>query len=201
MKPKIKVLDLGVGNLQSVSNALCKAGALPEITGSPDDFDCNGIVLPGVGAFGPSRKRLDAFEKVLRQRQGEGVPLLGICLGLQLFFEASLEGGESPGLGFFKGKVVRFEGKQKIPQMGWNTLEVNSDCPLFENVESGSFAYFVHSYYAKSEKEVVASKTNYCNQDFASAVWRKNVFAVQFHPEKSGEVGLRILKNFVELCD
>jgi len=199
--PKIVILDYGLGNLRSVEKAVEKVGGVPQITSDPEDLGgADGIILPGVGAFRDARANLSKLAPALLEEMEAGRPLLGVCLGLQLLFTESTEGGTYKGLDIIKGRVVRFPEGLKVPHMGWNTLSiVDRDCPLTRGVDSGSFVYFVHSYYGAAEncRDVVA-ETEY-GVTFPSIVSKGNVYATQFHPEKSGVTGLRILRNFVDM--
>jgi len=204
--PVIALLDYGSGNLRSVHKALLKVGADVRIAQRPDEIgDARAMVLPGVGAFDDcinALRKQELFEAA-RAFIKSDKPFLGICVGYQALFEKSEEFNScAAGLGIFKGKVVRFSEKHalKIPQIGWNQLEiVKPDCPLFRGVAEGSYVYFVHSFYPQPvDPAIVATRTDY-GDTFASSVWRDNVFATQFHPEKSQKVGLQLLKNFVEL--
>jgi glutamine amidotransferase len=203
----IALLDYGSGNLRSVHKSLLKVGAAVRLVQKPDEIgDARSLVLPGVGAFDDcinalrKQELLDASREFIKT----GKPFLGICVGYQALFERSEEFNScAAGLGVFKGSVVRFTDKPglKIPQIGWNQLEiVRNDCPLYRGIASGSYVYFVHSFYPQPvDAGIVATRTDYGNT-FASSVWRDNVFATQFHPEKSQQVGLQLLKNFVELA-
>lgn len=204
----IALLDYGSGNLRSVHKALLKVGAEVRIAQRPEEMaDARAAVLPGVGAFDDC---IHAMEKqslleACRQFIKSGRPFLGICVGYQALFEKSEEFNScAAGLGIFQGKVVRFSNGNglKVPQIGWNQLElVQPKCPLFRGVENGSYVYFVHSFFPKPlDSSIVATKTSY-GETFASAVWKDNLFATQFHPEKSQKVGLQLLKNFVELAN
>jgi imidazole glycerol-phosphate synthase subunit HisH len=202
----IALIDYGAGNLRSVYKALRHVGASVELVSRPEGLrDAAAVVLPGVGAFD------DCLNALRRQELVEacgsfirsGRPFLGICVGYQALFERSDEFNSSAaGLGIFKGRVQRFSGRNglKVPQIGWNQLElVQPDCPLYRGIAPGSHVYFVHSYYPQPEDPgIVATRTDY-GEAFASSIWRDNVFATQFHPEKSQEIGLRLLRNFVEL--
>jgi len=201
--PEIAVIDYGLGNLRSVTKALEAVGATAELTSDPRRIiSAKGAVLPGVGAFSAGMKNLESrgMLPAIRDRIADGKPLLGICLGLQLLFEVSEEHGFHKGLEIVSGKVVRFAGELKIPHMGWNTIKPvrhSSAGRLFDGIPDDTFFYFVHSYYVvPKEKSVVAATTEY-GVEFASAIARDNLFAVQFHPEKSGDPGLKILENFV----
>jgi glutamine amidotransferase len=204
----IALLDYGSGNLRSVHKALLKVGADVRIARRPEEMaDARGVVLPGVGAFDDCIHALEkqALLEASRKFIKSGRPFLGICVGYQALFEKSDEFNScAAGLGVFQGKVVRFSDHSglKIPQIGWNQLEVvRSECPLFQGVKSGSYVYFVHSFFPKPvDSSIVATRTTY-GETFASAVWRDNLFATQFHPEKSQTVGLQLLKNFVALTE
>jgi glutamine amidotransferase len=202
----IALLDYGSGNLRSVHKALLKVGATVRLVQRPGEIgDARGLVLPGVGAFDDCINALrhqELFEAARTFTQS-GRPFLGICVGYQALFEKSEEFNScAAGLGLFRGRVVRFpeQAGLKIPQIGWNQLALTRpDCPLYQGVAEGSYVYFVHSFYPQPlEPGMVATQTTY-GVTFASSVWRDNVFATQFHPEKSQRVGLQILKNFVGL--
>lgn len=200
----IAIIDYEMGNLRSVQKALERVGHSAMITNDPAVLaDARQIILPGVGAFRDAisalreRKLVEPIRAAIRQ----GKPFLGICLGLQLLFEKSYEDGEHDGLGILPGEVVRFDvpPEFKVPHMGWNEVRYRRQSPIFDGVENDSHFYFVHSYYVVPRDEsVVATLTTYA-APFCSSVWRDHLFAVQFHPEKSQAVGLRVLKNFAEL--
>ena len=200
------MLDYGSGNLRSVHKALVKVGAEACIVQSPDQIDGAGaMVLPGVGAFDDCINALRKQELLEAAREfiQSGKPFLGICVGYQALFERSEEFNScAAGLGVFRGSVIRFSEKHglKIPQIGWNRLQITKpDCPLFRDVPDGSYVYFVHSFYPQpADGSIIATRTDY-GDTFASSVWRDNVFATQFHPEKSQRIGLQLLRNFVEL--
>jgi glutamine amidotransferase len=202
----IALLDYGSGNLRSVHKALLKVGADVRIARRPEEMaDARAVVLPGVGAFDDCIHALQqqALLEASRNFMQSGRPFLGICVGYQALFEKSEEFNScAVGLGIFQGKVVRFAEGQglKIPQIGWNQLEiVKPECPLFKGIANGSYVYFVHSFFPKpADASIIATRTSY-GESFASSVWRDNIFATQFHPEKSQKVGLQLLKNFVEL--
>jgi glutamine amidotransferase len=204
----IALLDYGSGNLRSVHKSLLKVGADVRLVQHPGEIgDARGLVLPGVGAFDDCINALRKQELLEAAREfiKTGKPFLGICVGYQALFEKSEEFNScAAGLGVFRGSVVRFTEKPglKIPQIGWNQLEiVNSGCPLYRGIQNGSYVYFVHSFYPQpADQSIVATRTDY-GDSFASSVWRDNVFATQFHPEKSQRVGLQLLKNFVELAE
>ncbi len=193
----IAVINYGVGNLKSISKALETVGANVTVTQSPDKIkSASGVVFPGVGAFKSAIERLNAMRDVIDSLE---VPILGICLGMQLFATESEEGGLHKGLNYIPGKVVRFPPSVgKVPHMGWNTLKIVRKTEILEGIESGKFVYFVHSYYMQTDDEFVISKTDY-GIDFPSGIERGDYFGFQFHPEKSGKVGLRILENFVNI--
>ena len=201
----IALIDYGSGNLPSVHKALLKVGADVRLVRRPDELaDARAVVLPGVGAFDDCINALRKQELVAACKAiiVSGRPFLGICVGYQALFEKSEEFNScAAGLGIFKGSVVRFSEANglKIPQIGWNQLEkINPECPLFRGVKNGDYVYFVHSFFPKpTDDSIVASRTTY-GETFASAIWRDNVFATQFHPEKSQRVGLQLLKNFVD---
>jgi glutamine amidotransferase len=200
----IKIVDYGMGNLRSVQKAFEKNGAEAVIVSSPAEAaDAQKLVLPGVGAFRDAihELRRTGLDQPVRDHIAAGKPFLGICLGLQLLFDVGYEDGEWEGLGVLKGKVVRFTEQPdlKIPHMGWNGLDFPKPTRLFDGVPAGSSFYFVHSYYVVPEDQsVIAARTDY-GGPFVSAVARDNLFATQFHPEKSQTLGLRLLKNFAAL--
>lgn len=197
--PKVVIFDYGVGNLLSLKCALEKVGLDVEIGVSAQQLkNADAIALPGVGSFSAAVTKLSTVKEVLLTAVKSGVPLIGICLGLQLFFPESEE-GSGKGLGLFEGKNVRLRGDVKVPHMGWNTLRLVKQNPLFDGVADESYVYFVHSLYpVPTEKEIVATETEY-GETFTSAVASKNVFGTQFHPEKSGDIGLKILENFASI--
>ncbi|MCI9634240.1 MAG: imidazole glycerol phosphate synthase subunit HisH [Ruminococcus sp.] len=200
----IAIVDYDAGNIKSVEKALLLLGQDVKITDNGQEIlSADKVVLPGVGAFGDAMGNLKrrGLVPVLRETAQKGIPFLGICLGLQLLFERSDEASGVEGLGILPGEILRIPPKEglKIPHMGWNSLHLEHGGRLFENVPEQSYVYFVHSYYLKArEEEIVKASAEYGVHIHAS-VEKGNVFACQFHPEKSSEVGLRILKNFVEL--
>jgi glutamine amidotransferase len=204
MSQDIVIVDYGMANLRSVQKALERVGHSAGITSDPDRAArCDKLILPGVGAFcdGIARLRESGVTEPIFEHIRAGKPLLGICLGLQFLFTRSHEDGLHAGLDVFHGEVVRFPHMPglKVPHMGWNQLRFRDDCPLFLGLKDGDAAYFVHSYFAAPEsKEIVAAECDYPTP-FAAAVWRDNVFATQFHPEKSQQIGLRMLDNFAKL--
>ncbi|MGD0995450.1 MAG: imidazole glycerol phosphate synthase subunit HisH [Candidatus Bathyarchaeia archaeon] len=196
--PKVVIFDYGVGNLLSLKCALEKAGLDTSIGTSAQQLaKADAIALPGVGNFSAAVTKLDAAKETLINKVEDGTPLLGICLGLQLFFEESEE-GPGNGLALFKGKTVRLPNTVKVPHMGWNTLNIVKQNELFDGVKEDSYVYFVHSLYpVPVDKTIVCTQTEY-GTTFTSAIASKNVYGTQFHPEKSGDIGLKILKNFAK---
>lgn len=203
----IAIVDYGMGNIRSVEKGFLKVGADVRITADPQVIaDAKGIVLPGVGAFKDCMANLDKLSliDVILGEINKGKPFLGICLGLQLLFTESEEFGACRGLDLFSGKVKRFNfgslgtDKEllKIPHMGWNTAKIERRSPIFAEIPDNSYFYFVHSFYVVPEdKSIISTKTEY-GIDFCSMIWKDNIFATQFHPEKSQETGLKILKGF-----
>ena len=209
----IAIVDYGMGNLRSVWKAFRHLGADARLTQNPQELaDARAVVVPGVGAFRDCMANLErlALMEPIVDAIGNGKPYLGICLGLQILFDESEEFGRTQGLGVLKGRVVRFPSDMrpqgstngrplKVPQIGWNSLNIVRQAPVFQGISQGPHCYFVHSYYGKPEDPgVIASLTEY-GIEFASSVWKDNLFACQFHPEKSQAVGLKLLRNFVEL--
>lgn len=202
----VAVVDYGVGNLFSLSSSLKAIGADAEVTGEREKIEAaDKIILPGVGAFSDAKKKLDeaGLTEVIIERANAGVPLMGICLGMQLLFEKSFEYGEHDGLGLIKGRVIPMQGvidkDLKIPHIGWNALhftEHKSD--LFKYINENDCVYFVHSFFASDCEENTIATAEY-SKELTAAVQRENVYGCQFHPEKSGEVGLKILKAFCEV--
>jgi glutamine amidotransferase len=197
--PKAVIFDYGVGNLLSLKCALEKVGLNVEIGVSARQLEkADAIALPGVGSFSAAITKLGTVKDTLLTAVESGKPLIGICLGLQLFFPESEE-GPGKGLALFKGKNVRLRVEVKVPHMGWNTLRLVKQSQLFDGVAAESYVYFVHSLYpVPTDKEIVASETEY-GETFTSAIANKNVFGTQFHPEKSGDIGLKILDNFANI--
>ena len=193
-------MNYGVGNLRSIRRGLEKSGAAVKITHSPTDLlSSDAIVLPGVGAFAPAVKNMAPIADVVVEAMKNGKTILGVCLGLQLLFTESSEGGSVKGLDFISGEIVKLPDTMKTPQMGWNTLNIEQSHPLLDGVKDGSYVYFVHSYYPKPiDSGVVLATTEY-GVRFASMIAKKNMLATQFHPEKSSKTGLTILKNFVRI--
>ncbi len=200
----IAIIDYDAGNLKSVEKALNYLGETTVITRNRDELlNADKVILPGVGSFGVAMDKLISYGLVqtIKDVADSGKPFLGICLGLQLLFESSEESSGVPGLGILKGEIVRIPDKAglKIPHMGWNSLEIKTGSKLFDGIENHAYVYFVHSYYLKAQnEEEVAATTDYSTLIHAS-VEKGNIFACQFHPEKSGDIGLKILKNFAAL--
>ena len=200
----IHIIDYGMGNLRSVQKAIEALGHEATFCTDPSTLsDATKVILPGVGAFRDaiSHLREQGFEQPIRDYVAGGRPLLGICLGLQLLFDVSYEDGEYRGLGLVPGKVVRFESQPglKIPQMGWNSLEIAAPNALLKDIPAGAHVYFVHSYHVVPEGESVVATRTVHGQPFVSMIARGNLFATQFHPEKSQQVGLKLLENFATL--
>lgn len=199
----IAIIDYGVGNLFSLSHSLKEIGTDCIVTNKKDEIkNADKLILPGVGAFGDASDKLQksGLVDLIKRECADGKPLLGICLGMQLLFEKSYEYGEHDGLSLIRGKILPlgdFVKDLKIPQMGWNSLKIIDDNPLFKDIKQGDYVYFVHSYFAKCE-EGLSATTDYGIQ-VTAAVRKDNVYGTQFHPEKSGEVGLKILNAFNKL--
>ena len=200
----IAIVDYDAGNIKSVEKALQFLGQEPVVTRDKETLlQAEKVIVPGVGAFGDAMGKMHQYGlvEVLREIAAKGTPLLGICLGLQLFFESSEETPGVEGRGLLPGKIVRIPDKEgfNIQHMGWNSIQINPASRLLKGIEEGAYVYFVHSYYLQAENEAdVAATTDYVVNIHAAAE-HENIFATQFHPEKSGEIGLRILKNFIEL--
>ncbi len=200
----LAIIDYGAGNLRSVQKACEAAGAEALITSDKNIIlSADHVILPGVGAFGDcmSNIKTQNLDDCVREVVSNGTPFLGICLGLQLLFESSEESPKADGLGIFKGSNVRIPQTYglKIPHMGWNSLSFPKESPLFKGIDDGSFVYFVHSYYMQPEDKSIISATCEYSATLPVALSRGNVHATQFHPEKSGEIGLKILKNFISI--
>lgn len=199
----IAIIDYGAGNLHSVKNALDFLGAQSVITGNADEIlKADKVILPGVGSFGDAlfSLRKNGLDKVVKEVVKNKTPLLGICLGLQMMFEESEESPGVEGLGIFKGKIVKIPHTGlKIPHMGWNNITLTKDSALLGQKNNSPYVYFVHSYYLTTpQQDIVSAYTEY-GKTLAIAVEKDNVFATQFHPEKSGDAGMEILKNFINL--
>lgn len=202
----IGILDYGMANLRSVQKAFAHVGSDAQILKTPDDIrSCDHLVLPGVGALADAVTTIRdrGLDQPILEHIRSGKPFLGICLGLQMLFEVGYEDGEHRALGVFAGKCVRFEVDQthglKVPHMGWNQLNVVRLSPLMRDIPEGASVYFVHSYHVVPEEESVVATTTEYGKAFVSSIWRDNVIATQFHPEKSQSVGLMMLKNFARM--
>lgn len=201
----IRIIDYGVGNLFSLRSSLRAIGIDADYTGNPSEIrKADKLILPGVGAFRDAREALRStgLDRVVQEEAEKGKPLMGICLGMQMLFDWSYEYGEYEGLGLIPGEIVPMEGRipkdLPIPHIGWNELMLKQPSPLMKNTANGDYVYFVHSYYAETPAEYVIATTDY-GVEMTAAVQKDNVYGCQFHPEKSSEVGLSILKAFGEL--
>jgi glutamine amidotransferase len=197
---KIVIVDSGVANLRSVEKAFAYVGVCANITKDPSEIDsADAIVLPGVGAFESGMRQIAPLKGAVLGRVNEGAPMLGICLGMQMLYEESEEGGLHKGLGLAKGRITRFSNGLKVPHMGWNSLNIKKEHPLLKDIKDGSYVYFVHSYKARACENTVAA----CDYggEFTAVVASDTlrVVGTQFHPEKSGDIGLRMLKNFAKM--
>ena len=202
MKQKIVIIDYGAGNLRSLSNALLFLGYENSLIRTPEEIQsADKMLLPGVGAFGfamDNLRNLSLVEPILEKTRS-GTPLLGICLGMQLLLSSSSELGEHIGLNLVAGRVDKLEVSLKVPHMGWNELQVKDDSQILKNLPASRFAYFVHSFHCMPEDNSAVSATTDYDGEFVSALEKDNLYGLQFHPEKSQELGLQILKNFAEI--
>ena len=196
---RVAIIDYGVGNLRSVEKAFAATGCEAIVTGDEGELRAaEKLVLPGVGAFAACMKALSerGFDRLVRDKARAGTPLLGVCVGMQLLFDESEEFGSTPGLGLLRGRVRRFKNDLIVPQVGWNRIHQKQPHALFDGVADGSFCYFVHSFYCEpADESIIAGETEY-GAPYASVVASGNICGVQFHPEKSQDVGLRMLGNF-----
>ena len=196
---RVAIIDYGVGNLRSVEKAFAATGCEAIVTGDEAELRAaEKLVLPGVGAFAACMKALGerGFDRLVLDKARAGTPLLGVCVGMQLLFDESQEFGSTPGLGLLRGRVRRFETDLVVPHVGWNRIHQKQSHALFDGIADGSFCYFVHSFYCEpSDENVIAGETEY-GAPYASVVAADNICGVQFHPEKSQDVGLRMLRNF-----
>jgi len=201
-KVMIAIIDYGMGNLMSVSKALDHLDIGNQVTDDPCDLEtATGLILPGVGAFGDAMRELETKGLVepIREQAKAGKPLLGICLGMQLFMDSSDESPDARGLGLIAGNCKRFESDElKVPHMGWNTISKQADVPVLKNIPNGDYFYFVHSYYVCPDDEACMGALTEYVLPFTSILWSGNIMATQFHPEKSQSSGLKILKNFAQ---
>ncbi|MGG7325203.1 imidazole glycerol phosphate synthase subunit HisH [Clostridium baratii] len=201
----IGIIDYGMGNLKSICNALESINEEYLISAYKYDLrKCSGLILPGVGSFkeGMFNLRKDGLYSVVKEVEETGKPLLGICLGMQLLFEKGYEGEETKGIGLLKGKVIKMdEEKLRVPNIGWNSLNINKDDKLVKGLKEECYMYYVHSYYADEyNKEDLVASSDYYGLNIPGIVRRGNIIGVQFHPEKSGEEGIKLLKNFCKMC-
>ncbi len=200
----ITIIDYGSGNLKSIKNGFSRIGVEASVSGDVREMEnADALILPGVGAFGNAMENLKSYEPTIHQHIESGKPFLGVCLGLQVLFAKSQESKGVEGLKVFEGDVLRFPGSLKeeglkIPHMGWNNLQIQNECPILKGVGS-EYMYFVHSYYVKPEDDSIIAATVDYGVDVPAVVCQDNIFATQFHPEKSGAMGLQILKNFVKM--
>ncbi|MCB2342302.1 imidazole glycerol phosphate synthase subunit HisH [Clostridium estertheticum] len=198
----IAIVDYGVGNLNSVQNALKSLNILSIISSNAEEISkCRSIIVPGVGAFPDAMKNMKetGIDEVIKQAAKEGKPILGICLGMQLFFDESCEVEKCQGLGLLKGNIIKLEGSIKIPHMGWNSLSFENNSPLLRGIEENQYVYFVHSYYAVNCEEGIVNAYSIYEKKIPAIVSNGNIFGMQFHPEKSGDFGMKLLKNFAEV--
>lgn len=199
----IGIIDYGMGNLYSLSKALERLGYSYEFVSVPERLqEYSGLILPGVGAFGDAIANIRelGLDRAIEAYVASERPILGICLGMQLLFDKSEENGENTGLGLIHGEAVRFRGDYKVPHMGWNQLRLKQEHPLLEGVREGEYVYFVHSYHVLCEPDVLLATSDY-HQEVTAIVGRGQVYGMQFHPEKSGETGMRLLRNFAVQCE
>lgn len=201
----IGIVDYGMGNMFSISKALERLGYDYEFVTDAGKLSAyDGLLLPGVGAFGDAMRNIRelSLDRALRDYAASGKPILGICLGMQLLFSRSEEHGSNEGLGLLSGEVVRFQGDYKIPHMGWNRLSLKKDAnPLLDGVKDGDYVYFVHSFHVRVNSDDVLLATADYFQDVTAIVGRGNVYGMQFHPEKSGDTGMSLLDNFAKQCE
>ncbi|MEL0080864.1 MAG: imidazole glycerol phosphate synthase subunit HisH [bacterium] len=201
----ISIIDYGLGNLKSVHKALNSLGFTSKITSSIKDINnCNGIIFPGVGSFGDCMKELDKRDLInsLKKSIISGKPFMGICLGLQILFERSEESPNVEGLSILKGEIskIKFDKDLKVPHMGWNKINIIKDSSILQGIDSDTWMYFVHSFKFNNDLEITDSVSSY-GEIFSASINKDNIFATQFHPEKSSKIGLTILKNFADLCN
>ncbi len=200
----IAIIDYDAGNLKSVEKALIYLGEKPIVTRDYHELlQADKVILPGVGSFGDAMRKLKKYDmiKPIMELTERGTPFLGICLGMQLLYESSDETPGMEGLSLLKGKILKIPAQEglKIPHMGWNSISIKKDASLFKGISNHSYVYFVHSYYLKAENEAEVAATTHYSTCIHASVEKKNIFGCQFHPEKSGKVGLQILKNFAGL--
>ena len=197
----IAIIDYGMGNLKNVYKALISIGVEAVITSEIEVIKaCDKVILPGVGAFKEAIATLHrtGLKEIIEESVTSGKPLLGICLGMQLLFETSYENGRYEGLGLLPGEIIKLDVPFKVPHMGWNRLEIVKEAPIFEGISNGAYTYFVHSYHMEGPEEIISAYTTY-GKKIGIGVQKDNIYGLQFHPEKSGEVGVKMLKNFASL--
>jgi len=200
----ISIIDYGMGNLKSVKKALKYIGEEAEITSDKNYIEnSKGVILPGVGAFPEAMRNLRSkkLDVVIKDVVAKGIPLLGICLGMQLLFDTGEEIEQCEGLGLIPGNITKLHGNIKIPHMGWNSLNIKRKCAMLESIPENSYVYFVHSFYAAIKYEENLNACSFYGVEVPAVVNRRNVYGTQFHPEKSGDVGIKMLENFVKLLD
>lgn len=198
----ISIIDYGMGNLRSVQKALESIGEEAIITSDKEQIEkSDGVILPGVGAFPDAMENLKSkgLDETLKYVAAQKKPVLGICLGMQLLFTEGEEVKQCEGLGLIQGKIKKLYGNVKIPHMGWNSLKIDKNCALLEGIDEGSYVYFVHSFYAEMKNKEDLNATTFYEIDVPAIVSAGNLFGAQFHPEKSGDVGIQMLKNFAKL--
>ncbi|AIJ06270.1 imidazole glycerol phosphate synthase subunit HisH [Methanocaldococcus bathoardescens] len=194
----IGIIDYNAGNLRSIQKAVELYDKAIITNSSEELLACDKVILPGVGNFGSAMENLSKLKETIYKIIEDKVPFLGICLGMQVLFEESEEKKGIKGLGIIKGNVIKFKDVEKLPHMGWNNVKIEKNCPLFEGIKDNSYFYFVHSYHVNPAEDCIVGKTEY-GREFPSVINKDNVYATQFHPEKSGKIGLKIIENFVEL--
>lgn len=199
MPDEISIIDYGMGNIKSVKNAFRFLGSETSVVDCVENLNTDQkIIIPGVGAFGDAMENLRGFIPKIKETIENGKPILGICLGMQVFFDESQEFEGIEGIGILNGKVTKIRTELQLPHIGWNSLDIrNRKAPLFDEIDGG-YVYYAHSYHCKPEERIVVATSEY-GEEITASVWEENVFGTQFHPEKSGKLGLRILKNFTEL--
>ncbi|XRP97497.1 imidazole glycerol phosphate synthase subunit HisH [Methanocaldococcus sp. 16A] len=194
----IGIIDYNAGNLRSIQKAVELYDKAIITNNSEELLACDKVILPGVGNFGSAMENLSKLKETIYKIIDDKVPFLGICLGMQVLFEESEEKKGIKGLGIIKGNVIKFRNVEKLPHMGWNNVKIVKDCPLFEGIKDNSYFYFVHSYHVNPSEDCIVGITEY-EIWFPSVINKDNIYATQFHPEKSGKIGLKIIENFVEL--